>query len=461
MFYQKPGVDLVVLVHQTNIAESLELVYGLKGRYAFFTILYLLTYLVAVRGINIQSIVFKKALTISIVAITILVGEYVIVNKMSKPKRSTQTLFYFENYYPMGLIYGMYKVASYSKKNSIEQSKNFVFHAQARRNISKRQVYVLIIGESSRYDRWQVNGYTRPTSPRLAKRENLLAFANARSGGNLTAVAVPQIITRADPEHMNLQYKEKSVLAAFKEAGFRTCWLSNQLGRGIFTNGSITGHAKRADFYTFNSYEGLHNEKVNYDERLLPIMDSIIKADTRNLFIVLHTYGSHWDYQKRYPRSFDFFKPSGYTQPIYPVNAGNREAFLNTYDNTIRYADFVIDSAIGIVQRSGSVATLMYLSDHGEDLLEEDPLKPNFHLAVNNHTLDIPFFIWHSAYYEKEFPEKTSVLKSHLGHKIGTENCFYTLLDLANVSFPGFDKTKSIADSSFKESRQLFYIRKE
>jgi glucan phosphoethanolaminetransferase (alkaline phosphatase superfamily) len=69
-------------------------------------------------------------------------------------------------------------------------------------------------------------------------------------------------------------------LAAFKEAGFKTFWLSNQLGRGIFTNGTITAHAKTADYYLFNAYEGIHNEKVNYDERLLPVLDSVIKADT-------------------------------------------------------------------------------------------------------------------------------------------------------------------------------------
>jgi glucan phosphoethanolaminetransferase (alkaline phosphatase superfamily) len=140
------------------------------------------------------------------------------------------------------------------------------------------------------------------------------------------------------------------------------------------------------------------------------------------------------------------------------VDAGNREAFLNTYDNTIRYSDFVIDCAIDLVKRSGSVSTLMYLSDHGEDLLEENSLKPNFHLATNQHTLHIPFFIWHSAEYEKQFPQKIYMLKTHRENKIGTENCFFTLLDLADIIFPGFDKTKSIADSSFKDSRQMFYL---
>ena len=453
LFNQSPDAGLIVLGMQTDKTEIAELVYGFKAMFAVLTILYTFFYLLAVKSLSYKRIFFKTAIGISVFAIIILAGEYII-----QPKKHTNwALRYFENYYPMSFLYGLYKTYAYAKKNNIEQSEKFFFQAHSKNTIPERQVYVLVIGESSRYDRWQVNGYPKATSPRLSQRENLIVFSNVISGGSLTEVVVPQIITRANPDNMELQYKEKSILSAFKEAGFKTAWLSNQLGRGIFTSGTIPAHAKTADFFRFSSYEGFNNEKYYYDERLLPLLDSVIRSDNRNYFVVLHLFGSHWDYSKRYPKKFDYFKPSGYTQSISPPTNENKEAFLNTYDNTIRYSDFVIDSIIGIIKKYHTVSTVMYISDHGEALFD-NPNGSKFHNDANRFTLHVPFFIWTSDGYPKKIPGKKEILSSHIKNKIGTENAFYTLLDLANISFPGFDSTKSIAHPSFKDNKQKYYI---
>ena len=55
-----------------------------------------------------------------------------------------------------------------------------------------------------------------------------------------------------------------------------------------------------------------------------------------NLFFVLHTYGSHFNYFERYPREFAHFTPDEATE----VEVKNRQQLINAYDNSIRYTDY-------------------------------------------------------------------------------------------------------------------------
>jgi glucan phosphoethanolaminetransferase (alkaline phosphatase superfamily) len=270
-------------------------------------------------------------------------------------------------------------------------------------------------------------------------------------------MSVPQIITRATPDNYDAQYREKSILGAFKEAGFKTFWLSNQSDQDIFWSGSIVLHAKTADEHTFSPTYSPNLEFENvYDGRLLPLLDSILESDDENLFIVLHTMGSHWEYSRRYPPEFDLFQPSGHTQSINPYRL-NREAILNSYDNSIFYSDYFIHSVIGSVKRWADLSVVTYISDHGEDLFDSDAGVLDFHLRPSAATLRVPLFIWTSDSYNHRFAEKRRNLEASLAKKIGTENLFYTLLDIANIRTDAFDSTKSFAHPHFLPSQQKFY----
>jgi len=168
---------------------------------------------------------------------------------------------------------------------------------------------------------------------------------------------------------MDLKFKEKSILSAFKDAGFKTIWLSNQTDKDIFWSSSITFHAKTADVAMFSPNQSPNFDswtRKYHDERLLPLLDSIIKADKQNIFFVLHTIGIHWEYTKRYLDSFDCFKPSGNTIGLLdPSSAMGKEAISNSYDNSIRYADYVMYSVICTLNQHRIVSTVTFISDHG------------------------------------------------------------------------------------------------
>ncbi|WP_236496191.1 sulfatase-like hydrolase/transferase, partial [Escherichia coli] len=80
--------------------------------------------------------------------------------------------------------------------------------------------------------------------------------------------------------------------------------------------------------------------------------------------------GSHGPtYYLRYPESHKYFKP---TCDRSDIENCTHEQLINTYDNTIRYTDYIISKLIDklIEYKDEYDTVLLYVSDHGESLGE-------------------------------------------------------------------------------------------
>lgn len=455
-----PGFELIVFVLQTNAREAREAVGPFTPYFIAVDVGFVGIYVWAIRRIRPDGIPLRLALLSSVGAIALLLAITCYSNELyyKTPDQITRKDMILKYDYPYSLVAGIREAQVFLAKNNLKKAETFSFRAVKNDTLNLRQVYVLIIGESSRYDRWQLNGYHRATSPRLSEVRDLISYKDVVSGAHYTWVSVPQIITRANPDNYDLQYREKSILAVFQEAGFKTCWLSNQSDQDVFWSGSITLHAKTADVYSFSpTYSPNMEYEEIYDGRLLPQLDSILQADGRNLFVVLHTMGNHWEYSRRYPAAFDVFKPSGKTVAVNASGGLNREPIVNSYDNSILYADYLIDSVINLVNSRAELSTVMYVSDHGEDLFDKYSDRSDFHFNPSAATLRVPLFVWTSASYSKYFPEKRKNLEANQARSIGAENIFYTLGDIANIRMEGFDSTRSFAHKAFIPSKQKYY----
>ncbi len=455
-----PGFELIAFTLQTNPREAQEAIAPFLAYFIVFQLVFVIAYTFSVRMMRKDVLQPRWTLGVSILSFSLLAAIIIYSNELfSKSLRQiTKHDLILKYEYPFTLLSGVAEAHSFLTKNNLHQAQNFSFKAVKSDTLTSRQVYVLIIGESSRYDRWQVNGYTRETSPRLNSVKDLITYSDVVSGAHYTWVSVPQIITRANPDNYDLQYKEKSILAVFQEAGFRTYWLSNQSDQDIFWSGSITLHARTADVYSFSPTWSPNLEFENiYDGRLLPMLDSVLRADREDLFIVLHTMGNHWEYNRRYPPEFDVFRPSEYPDPGNPAHLVNREAIWNSYDNSIRYADFFIHSVIETVNRNADISTVTFISDHGEDLFDAYGDRADFHFRPSAATLRVPLFVWTSDSYKNIFPAKRANLEAHASMKIGTENLFYTLTDIANIRIEDFDPSRSFAHPDFIPSEQKYY----
>jgi len=358
--------------------------------------------------------------------------------------------------FPLGIFFklldireGQDKVNNYNK--NIE---HFSFHSSKRDTIKGKETYVLVLGETARFSNFNINGYKRNTTPCSSKDPNILSFKNVMTGANLTSLSVPMLVTRDSPLNNTLKYTEASILKAFEEAGFKTFWLSNQ---GSF--GSLYKiYEKQASFHKDISKS---IDAINYDELLLPELKTVLGDTASKKFIVLHTMGSHYRYSYRYPKSFREFKPDlDGSLSIAENNASYKKLYVNSYDNTILYTDFILNAISLKLKKTKGLSFMYYISDHGENLYDD---SNNFfgHGFTNptQYELHVPLIIWTSEKYRVTYPLKLECLNKNIDAKISSYNTFQTLLDLANIYYPKESLKQSFANPKFDTLQSRYFLK--
>jgi len=288
-----------------------------------------------------------------------------------------------------------------------------------------RETYVLVIGESSRPDHWSLYGYPRDTTPRLASERNLIVFDDAVTQAALTSMSVPLILTRGSIDCSKEFLAERSIVSAYREVGFITSWLSTQQ-RDHWT-GAVNRYSGEAERHFFH--------ERRYDGVLVRTLAGVLESypDDAKHFAVIHTQGSHFVFSDRYPPDRAVFPASG--------GLSHRERLVNTYDNSILYTDFVLAELIQTLAALKSPAALFYVSDHGENL-KDDERALFGHYLNNEYDLPIPMFLWYSPEYAALYPERIEAAKKHASEPVSTRHAFYTLAGLAGLKFrdPNLEK---------------------
>lgn len=330
-----------------------------------------------------------------------------------------------------------------------EKSRSFRFNAQQAAGNDFQQTIVVVIGESSRYDRWSLNGYQRITNPYLSQESNLVSLSNMITAVAATRLSVPIIATRK-PATQSLKpgFSEKSFLSAYQEAGFKTFWISNQMSFGQFdTPTSVI--AKEADVTQFLNLGGFTNNS-SYDQILFTPLQNALNDGAPNKLIVIHSLGNHWNYSHRYPQSYDQWKPSlfGISNPAY-TNLKNKEALNNSYDNSILYNDWILARMIAQLKTMPYMTALWYVSDHGQTLYDGS-CNLAFHGHNTQFEFHIPAFVWYSDQYAAQHPQKIHQLKAHQNAKLTTENIFHSVVDMVDIRYPDEKLDRSIFSPLWK-----------
>ena len=352
-----------------------------------------------------------------------------------------------------------------------ESSKEFTFGAQATHDKDEAEIYVLVVGETARACNFGLYGYERNTTPLLDKTEGLVAFTDVLTQSNTTHKSVPMLLSGASAENYNRIYREKGIITAFKEAGFHTAFFSNQRPNHSF----IDFLGEQADEHYFLK-EGASAKDNHYDSDLLQKLDGILPAADassskqyryRKLFVVLHTYGSHFNYQERYPRNFAFFKPDCKSE----AKPENRRDLLNAYDNTIRYTDYILHGIVERLQKwektqaktdgvySQPTSAMLYTSDHGENIFDDDR-RLFLHAApkASDYELHVPFIIWTSSGYGKQYPGILKTLSGHRTQQVQTSlSAFHTMLGIGGILTRYRQDKYSVASEKYHPVK-LFYL---
>jgi glucan phosphoethanolaminetransferase (alkaline phosphatase superfamily) len=334
------------------------------------------------------------------------------------------------------------------------RSANFHFGAHQAAPDSRPEIVVVVLGESSRYDRWSLNGYQRETNPLLKQEANLVTLRDMITAVSATRLSVPVIISRK-PATQSLKdgFTEKSFLTAYKEAGFKTFWLSNQISFGQFDT-PVSVFANEADVIQFLNLGGFTNNS-NFDQILFEPLQNAIADPAPKKLIVLHSLGSHWNYSQRYPKQFDKWQPSlfGVDKPVY-TDTRIKPQLNNSYDSSILYTDWFLDGVIGKLKQSQQLAALLYVSDHGQTLYDKT-CNLAFHGHNTQFEFHVPAFVWYSDQYQQRYPDKVAELQRHRGARLATENIFHTLLDLGDIRYPGERLEWSFMNRQFKTHKRV------
>jgi glucan phosphoethanolaminetransferase (alkaline phosphatase superfamily) len=361
----------------------------------------------------------------------------------------------FAQSWPFGLasrFYDFYRDRMYLAELN-KASANFHFGAHQAEPDSGPQLVVLVIGESSRFDRWSLNGYARETNPLLAKQANLVTLPDVITSVSATRLSVPVIISRKRAtQSLRDGFAEKSFITAYKEAGYKTFWLSNQISFGKFDT-PVSVFAKEADVIEFLNL-GSYSERSSLDEALLGPLKNAVADPAQKKLVVIHSLGSHWNYSHRYPASFDKWLPSlyGVDKPVY-TNLKIKPQLNNSYDSSILYTDWFLSHVIDTLKDTGAAASMVYVADHGQTLYDGS-CKIAFHGHNTQYEFHVPAFVWYSDAYRERYPDKIGQLLRHRTAHLATENMFHTLLDLGDIRYPNDRLEWSFVNSQFKQHKR-------
>ena len=466
------AVDMFLNLVTTNPGEAMELLDNLAPAVVGVFVVYLP--LLILGGVNIRrdsrlTVSFQQrvrhwAMQIGAIGLFCLLASYLVVDDY----RMRNQL------YPVNICYNLYLAfeRNAASENYKEASRNFKFDARSEHSATAPEVYVMVVGETARAHNFSLYGYPRNTNPLLSKTPGIKAFPNVTTQSNTTHKSVPMLLSAASAEDFERLFHEKGILAAFKEAGFHTVFISNQLPNHSF----IDFLGEQADEHYFlkkeDALQGNH-----YDEDLLQKLDEILpKADAsssahyhyryRKLFVVLHSYGSHFNYQERYPRSFAYFKPDSRSE----AKPENRRDLLNAYDNTIRYTDYILHGIIERLQKWEGVQTktdgvygqptsaMLYTSDHGENIFDDERCL-FLHAApkASDYELHVPFIIWTSEGFSKQYPDILKALGENRSKQVQSSlSAFHTMLGIGGIQTHYRQDEYSVASDKYHPVKLLY-----
>lgn len=448
---------MIASFFQTNASESIELIQqnygwlllGLGCFILFFIIVFKVDFKLSIRLRSISLI------SIFIFFLLIFIRDYRIAKSALKDTFKENMLLAWDNFsykfdkiYPISLsIKTIQYLQTQERKNTYQKNiADFKFSAEKRDTIHQKEIYVLVLGETARKANFSLYNYHRETNP-LLQRDSVLAFSNVKSAANLTHLSLPFILSRSHPSNLEIQETEKSIVAAFKEADFQTYWITNQ---PYHYNNIVYYYTLQAkEFTSLNASFDLDGA---YDMNLVPALQKIIDQDEQKQFIILHTIGSHYRYNYRYPENFENFTPSLHD------SKETKKTLVNSYDNSILYTDYFLHNVIESLRSQNCTAFLYYLSDHGENLQDDHNQRLLHGSPTPSHwETDIPLIGWASQEYKKNYPQKHQYLQQNINSKISSANTFHTLLDIANIAYKDEDLEKSFADSSFQKNQSRYF----
>ncbi len=445
LFHRFPGKGLLYVVFSANKNEIYEFIAGI-WQAKILVVLYLGSLVFVTVGKEKIPLTFtkrsKNKIVILLIFLYLISGTFKSVQKQRfmflEKEVGVKTL----KETPLFLVIKLVKMTRYI--SNTKKGKNIpTCQLESSREINtNKEIYILVIGESSRYKNWHINGYGRPTSPGMDTLSNLVSIDHAYSNSFLTKKSVPEMLAGFIDDDSASKY---SLIDFFNSQDFYTAWITVQTN---FPN-KLFDIAYRSD--TVISI--FSKKQYAYDERLNDQLKLILNEKHPRLFVVLHQIGSHYPYYFRYPETFNVFKPSLSTNSHFIKSSKRKEELINSYDNSVLYTDYNLSKTIGLIKEQECVSTLVYCSDHGDNLFDGDRqyIGRGFN-KVSTELFHVPMFVWYSNEYLVEHKEIVFYLNQNQRMKFSTSNVFESFLGMSGYVLTEKQMEKNIFGDKYLPS---------
>ncbi len=447
------SVDMLLNVVTTNSTEVKELLGNMIAALSIVVVLYVPPLTLAVTGClkryrlpeQFRNRGLKLGIATTIASIPFLLWAY----------KASASYDFKKDIYPINVGYNITVAFDRSSdlRNYAQSSARFTFQASKEEasDSTRKEVYVMIVGETSRACNWQLLGYQRPTTPNLLAESNLISYRNTYSQTNVTHKSVPMLLSHLDARNFGDSiFSSKSIITAFKEAGFHTAFFSNQRRNGAL----IDLFGQEADTCVFIKDAVALTAPDPYDSDLLPLIKQEINGPHRRSLIVVHTYGSHFCYNMRYPQENAIFTPDDCSS----TKSKARPSLLNAYDNTIAYTDRLIHNIISSLSSPDIVASVIYTSDHGEDIYDNNS---NHFLHASprptHYQLHVPMLLWFSQSYTALHPQAIANARANADKYVASSaSFFHTTMQIAGIVSPKLIQSLSLISPTYAYEAPLF-----
>lgn len=321
----------------------------------------------------------------------------------------------------------------------------------------KPVLVVLVLGETARAANWGLSGYSRMTTPELAKVPGLINFKQVESCGTNTEVSVPCLFSpwgRRNYDEDRIRGSQ-SMLHVMNRAGLGVFWRDNQSGcKGVCEG--LPSEQLRAD-----ATDPLCDGERCLDEALLQGLDraalkplvvpanastasaasgaapAVVSPDSvlgRSRFVVLHQLGNHGPaYFKRYPPAFARFQPSCDTADLRQCTPAQ---VVNAYDNALLYTDHVLARAVDFLKQQSTQydTALVYVSDHGESLGENNLFLHGVPYAIApEQQTRVPMVMWFSPGFAASAGLDVDCVRQRATQPAAHDHLFHSLLGLMDI----------------------------
>ena len=335
----------------------------------------------------------------------------------------------------------MYSTSKYLYRRYMAEPIPFVTLGDDATRVTKKDkptLMFLVVGETARGKNFSMNGYEKDTNPFTSKSGGVISFNDVRSCGTATAVSVPCMFSNMGRKEFddNRARNSEGLLDVLQKTGISIFWKENDGGCKGVCDRVPNIEIKPKDHPKFC------DKNTCYDEVVLQDLDSEIAQMKGDKLVGFHLIGSHGPtYYKRYPDAHRQFTPDC---PRSDIENCTDEELTNTYDNTIRYTDFVIGEMIAKLKTYEDKynTALLYVSDHGESLgamglyLHGTPYK----FAPDDQTR-VPMQVWMSPGFTKEKGVDMACLQQKAADtRYSHDNIFSSVLGIWDVKTSVYEK---------------------